>query len=120
MASIDIPLDAGDFCLMDRRVVDLINGMPERNRFVRGIRSWVGLRQTGLVYTRQARHAGEPKYTLTRLICLALDGLITFSYVPLRLISLVGFGVSALLDHPRYGLLHPGAHRASTRPGVPP
>ncbi|NTW97700.1 MAG: glycosyltransferase family 2 protein, partial [Oscillochloris sp.] len=55
VASIDIPLDAGDFCIMDRRVVDLLNAMPERNRFVRGIRSWVGLSQTGLAYARQAR-----------------------------------------------------------------
>lgn len=96
VASIDIPLDAGDFCIMDRRVVDLLNGMPERNRFVRGIRSWVGLNQTGLAYARHARHAGKPKYTLTRLIYLALDGLISFSYVPLRLISLAGLAVSAM------------------------
>ncbi len=96
VASIDIPLDAGDFCIMDRRVVNLLNAMPERNRFVRGIRSWVGLDQIGLAYERHARHAGRPKYTLTRLIYLALDGLISFSYVPLRLISLAGLGVSFL------------------------
>ena len=96
IANIDIPLDAGDFCIMDRRVVDLMNGMPERNRFVRGIRSWVGLNQTGLAYERHARYAGKPKYTLTRLIYLALDGLISFSYVPLRLISLTGLTVSFL------------------------
>jgi dolichol-phosphate mannosyltransferase len=96
VSNIDIPLDAGDFCIMDRRVVDLLNGMPERNRFVRGIRSWVGLNQTGLAYARHARYAGRPKYTLTRLIYLALDGLISFSYVPLRLISLAGIGVSLM------------------------
>jgi polyisoprenyl-phosphate glycosyltransferase len=96
VASIDIPLDAGDFCIMDRRVVDLLNAMPERNRFVRGIRSWVGLSQTGLAYERQSRHAGRSKYTLTRLIYLALDGLISFSYLPLRLISLAGLGVSLM------------------------
>ncbi len=96
VSSIDIPLDAGDFCLMDRRVVDLMNGMPERNRFVRGIRSWVGLDQVGLAYERHARHAGRPKYTLTRLIYLALDGLISFSYVPLRMISLAGVSVSLM------------------------
>ncbi|MEI6180837.1 MAG: glycosyltransferase, partial [Chloroflexales bacterium] len=94
VANIDIPLDAGDFCIMDRRVVNLLNGMPERNRFVRGIRSWVGLNQTGLAYERHARYAGKPKYTLTRLIYLALDGLISFSYVPLRFISLTGLAVS--------------------------
>lgn len=95
VANIDIPLDAGDFCIMDRKVVELLNGMPERNRFVRGIRSWVGLDQVGLAYERQARHAGQPKYTFARLVYLALDGLISFSYVPLRMISLLGFGVSA-------------------------
>jgi dolichol-phosphate mannosyltransferase len=96
VANIDIPLDAGDFCIMDRRVVDLLVGMPERNRFVRGIRSWVGLNQTGLSYERQARYAGKPKYTFSRLVYLALDGLISFSFVPLRAISVVGFAVSAI------------------------
>jgi dolichol-phosphate mannosyltransferase len=96
VANIDIPLDAGDFCIMDRRVVDLLVGMPERNRFVRGIRSWVGLDQVGLAYERHARHAGTPKFTFTRLIYLALDGLISFSYVPLRVITMLGFGVSLL------------------------
>jgi glycosyltransferase involved in cell wall biosynthesis len=68
--------------------------MPERNRFVRGIRSWVGLRQTGLPYERKERYAGRPAYTFGRLLYLALDGMVSFSYVPLRLISLVGIGVS--------------------------
>ncbi len=96
VSQIDIPLDAGDFCIMDRRVVDLLNGMPERNRFVRGIRSWVGLNQTGLAYERHARHAGRPKYTFTRLLYLALDGLVSFSYLPLRLISMAGLAVSLM------------------------
>ncbi|MBK9712531.1 MAG: glycosyltransferase [Kouleothrix sp.] len=96
VASIEIPLDAGDFCIMDRRVVDLLVGMPERNRFVRGIRSWVGLDQVGLQYERHARQAGLPKFTVTRLVYLALDGLFSFSYVPLRVITMLGFGVSLL------------------------
>jgi glycosyltransferase involved in cell wall biosynthesis len=96
IANIRIPLDAGDFCIMDRRVVDLLNGMPERNRFVRGIRSWVGLDQVGLAYERQARYAGETKYTFRRLLYLALDGLVSFSYVPLRMISILGLGVSVM------------------------
>ena len=96
VANIDIPLDAGDFCIMDRRVVDLLIGMPERNRFVRGIRSWVGLDQIGLAYERHARHAGKPKLTFTRLVYLALDGLVSFSYVPLRVITMLGFTVSVL------------------------
>lgn len=96
VANIEIPLDAGDFCVMDRRVVDLLVSMPERNRFVRGIRSWVGFKQVGLPYERGARNAGRSKYTFNKLVYLALDGLISFSYVPLRLISMLGFGVSFL------------------------
>lgn len=96
VASIDIPLDAGDFCVMDRRVVDLLKSMPERNRFVRGIRSWVGFKQTGIPFERHARHAGRPKYTFFGLMVLALDGLVSFSYVPLRIITLLGFAVSFL------------------------
>ena len=96
VANIEIPLDSGDFCIMDRRVVDLLVAMPERSRFVRGIRSWIGFDQVGLAYERHARYAGEPKYTLRRLIYLALDGLISFSYVPLRIISLSGLAVSAM------------------------
>jgi polyisoprenyl-phosphate glycosyltransferase len=96
VANIEIPLDSGDFCIMDRRVVDLLSQMPERNRFVRGIRSWVGLNQVGVSFERQARHAGQSKYTLGRLMILALDGLVSFSYVPLRLITFLGFGVSIL------------------------
>lgn len=96
IASIQIPLDAGDFCIMDRKVVDLLNGMPERNRFVRGIRSWVGLEQTGLAYERHNRHAGRPKFTFSRLLYLALDGLVSFSYVPLRSITVLGFAVSGI------------------------
>ena len=96
IANIQIPLDSGDFCIMDRKVVDLLAGMPERNRFVRGIRSWVGLDQVGVAYERQARYAGQAKYTISRLVYLALDGLISFSFIPLRAISLLGLTVSAL------------------------
>jgi dolichol-phosphate mannosyltransferase len=96
VAQIEIPLDAGDFCIMDRRVVELLNAMPERNRFVRGIRSWVGLDQVGLAYERQGRNAGRPKYTVSRLFYLALDGLVSFSVLPLRVITAIGFFVSAI------------------------
>jgi glycosyltransferase involved in cell wall biosynthesis len=94
IASIDIPLDSGDFCIMDRRVVDEIVRMPERNRFVRGIRSWIGLKQAGLAYARDPRHAGKPKYTFTKLVYLALDGLVSFSFIPLRIITIMGMSVS--------------------------
>jgi glycosyltransferase involved in cell wall biosynthesis len=96
VSNIDIPLDAGDFCVMDRRVVDLLKNMPERSRFVRGIRSWVGLNQVGLPFERHARHAGTSNYTVGRLMLLGLDGLISFSYVPLRLITALGLSVSFL------------------------
>ena len=96
VSNIDIPLDAGDFCVMDRCVVDLLKSMPERNRFVRGIRSWVGQRQVGVPFERHARYAGTSKYTIKRLMLLALDGLISFSYVPLRIITLLGLSVSVL------------------------
>jgi dolichol-phosphate mannosyltransferase len=96
VSSIEIPLDAGDFCIMDRKVVDVLVRMPERNRFLRGIRSWVGLNQIGLVYARDSRHAGKAKYTINRLVYLALDGLVSFSYIPLRVITFLGFGVSLM------------------------
>jgi glycosyltransferase involved in cell wall biosynthesis len=96
VANVEIPLDAGDLCIMDRRVVDTLCSMPERNRFVRGLRSWVGLRQVGLPYEREARLSGRPKYTYARLVLLALDGLVSFSHVPLRLASLLGFAISLL------------------------
>jgi dolichol-phosphate mannosyltransferase len=90
VAEIDVPLDAGDFCLIDRSVVDALVALPERNRFLRGLRSWVGFRQTGVEYDRDARYAGEPKYTLRKLIGLALSGYIGFSALPLRLAGLLG------------------------------
>ncbi|MEI6083877.1 MAG: glycosyltransferase family 2 protein [Verrucomicrobiota bacterium] len=96
MANLDIPLDAGDFSLMDRKVVDMLKKMPERNRFIRGLRSWVGFKQTGIEYERDARHAGEPKYNFTRLLKLAFDGFMSFSYVPLRIAFWMGLASFAL------------------------
>ncbi|HEY2974428.1 MAG TPA: glycosyltransferase family 2 protein [Pyrinomonadaceae bacterium] len=90
IAEIDAPLDAGDFCLMDRRVVDTLVALRERNRFLRGLRSWVGFRQIGLEYEREARNAGEPKYTFRKLVALALSGYVGFSSVPLRLAAWLG------------------------------
>lgn len=92
---LDIPLDSGDFSLIDRRVVDILKSMPERNRFVRGLRTWAGFRQIGYEYAREARFAGESKYSLGKLMKLAFDGLVSYSYVPLRLVSNVGLLVSA-------------------------
>ncbi|MFN2412008.1 MAG: glycosyltransferase family 2 protein [Pyrinomonadaceae bacterium] len=91
IAKIDIPLDSGDFCLMNRQVVDQLKRMPERNRFVRGLRSWVGYNQVAVEYERDARASGQPKYTFGKLMKLALDGILSFSSFPLRLATYLGF-----------------------------
>ncbi len=94
VSNVSLPLDAGDFSLMDRRVVDTINRMPEHNRFVRGLRGWVGFKQIGIPYDRSARQAGTPKYNMSRLWKLALDGIISFSSAPLRVASWLGAAAS--------------------------
>jgi dolichol-phosphate mannosyltransferase len=96
LVSIPIPLDTGDFCVMDRKVVDVLNAMPERNRFVRGLRAWAGFKQVGLEYERHARAAGDVKYTFRKLLKLAFDGIFSFSVVPLTFATWLGFGVSLL------------------------
>jgi polyisoprenyl-phosphate glycosyltransferase len=95
-SSIDIPLDSGDFCVMDRVVVDWLNSLPERNRFVRGLRSWIGYRQIGIPYERHMRLAGEVKYTFQKLLRLAFDGIINFSYRPLQISGTFGLLVCFL------------------------
>jgi len=90
VADVDIPLDAGDFTCMNRKAVDALKAFPERNRFVRGLRAWVGFRQTGLDVHREKRAAGRNKYTLRKLLRLAADAVFSFSWVPLRLVSVVG------------------------------
>jgi polyisoprenyl-phosphate glycosyltransferase len=94
LANVDIPLDTGDFSLMDRRVIDRLKALPERTRFLRGLRSWIGARQTGIEYTRNARARGQSKYSLGKLFKLAFDGIISFSTVPLRLALVSGLVVS--------------------------
>jgi glycosyltransferase involved in cell wall biosynthesis len=96
IASFDVPLDSGDFCLMNRRVVDVIKQMPERNRFVRGLRAWTGFKQIGIAYERPARAAGETKYGFRKLFKLAWDGLFSFSTVPLVLVSYLGLFISTV------------------------
>lgn len=86
-----IPLDAGDFALMSRRVVDELRAAPEHHRYLRGLRSWVGFRQTGLVVERDERFAGITNYSPLKLLKLASDGLFSFSVVPLRAASMAGF-----------------------------
>ncbi|MFO1057809.1 MAG: glycosyltransferase family 2 protein [Dongiaceae bacterium] len=96
LAEVEIPRDAGDFGLIDRRALDAIEAMPERQRFVRGLRAWVGGPQIGLPYERAARAAGTTKYPLDRLIRLAFDGVFNFSVRPLRAILWLGLAVSLL------------------------
>lgn len=90
VASINIPLDSGDFCVMSKRVVEVLNKMPERNRFIRGLRSWVGFKQIGIEYERAGRFKGQSKYNFTRLLKLGFDGIFSFSYVPLQLMFYFG------------------------------
>jgi polyisoprenyl-phosphate glycosyltransferase len=90
ISDFDIPLDTGDFCLMDRKVVDVLKHLPERSRFIRGLRTFVGFRQTGLAYERAERNAGKPKYTFRALCTLAIDGLVSFSGYPLHLSAYIG------------------------------
>lgn len=99
MVDTDIPRDTGDFRLMTRRVVDQLNAMPERYRFVRGMVSWVGFRQIAVPYERDARFAGETKYSLAKMVALAVDAVTSFSVVPLRFASHLGmaFGLLGLL-----------------------
>lgn len=87
----EIPLDAGDFRLMDRQVVDVLLAMPERDRYLRGMVSWAGFRQVAVPYQRAARHAGESKYPLLKMIHFATDGIISFSLIPLKLAIWTGF-----------------------------
>lgn len=84
ITDVDIPVDTGDFRLMDRKVVDAVQTMREHNRFIRGMTSWVGFRQTGVEYVRQARRAGETKYPLKKMLRFAMDAITGFSYFPLQ------------------------------------
>jgi polyisoprenyl-phosphate glycosyltransferase len=90
ISDLDIPLDSGDFCLMDQTVVDVLRRLPERIRFVRGLRTFVGFRQIGVSYERAHRSGGKPKYTFRALLSLAVDGLISFSSYPLHLVTYLG------------------------------
>jgi glycosyltransferase involved in cell wall biosynthesis len=92
----NIPSNAGDFRLMTRRVVDILKTMPEQHRFIRGMISWIGFRQTALRYDRNPRFAGSSQYPLSRMMILALDALTGFSTAPLRIASYVGFLVGVL------------------------
>lgn len=94
LAQFPIPLDAGDFCAMSARVVKILNAMPEQDRFLRGMRAWVGFRQSCFEYDREVRFAGRPKYDVKRLLRLAVDGILSSSDKPLRVATAAGFFIS--------------------------
>ncbi len=96
LSDIEIPLDTGDFRLLDRKVVEVLLAMPERQRLLRAMCSWTGFRQVGLPYSRAPRLAGETKYPLRKMLNLALDGIVSFSTVPLRMLTFLGFGAALL------------------------
>lgn len=96
ISNISFPLDAGDFGLMSRRVVDEIRRIPEKNRYLRGLRIWAGFKQVGVSVERDARYSGESKYSFGRLVALGLDGVFSFSIVPIRAATLLGMGAMGL------------------------
>jgi glycosyltransferase involved in cell wall biosynthesis len=96
MTSVNIPVDTGDFRLMDRKVCDALSSMRERSRFIRGLVSWAGFKQTSVDYVREERFAGETKYPLRKMIRLSLDAMTSFSTRPLKIASILGFVLSAV------------------------
>jgi dolichol-phosphate mannosyltransferase len=91
ITDVDIPLDTGDFRMLDRKVVDAMNSMRERHRFLRGMSSWVGFKQIGVEYKRAARFAGETKYPIRKMLKFAVDAITSFSYFPLQVATYLGF-----------------------------
>jgi len=96
ITDVNIPLDTGDFRLMDRKVVDAVGQLRERHRFIRGMTSWVGFRQTGVTYVREERFAGTTHYPFRKMFKFALDAITSFSYLPLQMATYLGFGIAAI------------------------
>ena len=96
ITGVDIPLDTGDFRLLDRKAVDTLRRIREHHRFMRGLSVWIGFKQTGVEYVREERFAGETKYPLSKMLRFALDGITSFSYLPLQLATYFGFGIAGL------------------------
>lgn len=100
ITDVNIPLDTGDFRLMDRKVVDVLNSMREKHRFLRGMSAWVGFKSIGVTYNRAARYAGVTKYPLKKMLLLALNAITGFSYFPLQVATYIGFiaaGISIII-----------------------
>jgi dolichol-phosphate mannosyltransferase len=96
MVPFSAPLDAGDYALLDRSVVRVLNAMPERNVYLRGLRAWIGFKQTGVEFERQERAAGTPQYTFKKSLRLAMDGIFSFSTLPLKIATYIGLAASFL------------------------
>lgn len=105
LSSVAIPLDTGDFRLMSRPVVDVLKAMPERDRFIRGMVSWVGFKQVALPYKRAQRFAGETKYPLKKMLTFAFDGILSFSSKPLELSLIIGMGLTAVSTFSFLGII---------------
>jgi dolichol-phosphate mannosyltransferase len=107
ITDVDIPVDTGDFRLMDHKVVKVLKQMREHNRFIRGMTSWVGFKQTGVSYVREARHSGETKYPLKKMVRFAMDAVTSFSYFPLQIMIYVAavMGILGLLAVPLVAIL---------------
>ncbi len=96
ITGVNIPLDTGDFRLLDRKAVDALRRIHEHHRFMRGLSVWIGFRQTGVEYVREERFAGETKYPLRKMLRFAMDGITSFSYLPLQLATYIGFAVAGI------------------------
>jgi dolichol-phosphate mannosyltransferase len=96
ISNVNIPVDTGDFRLLDRKAADALRSVREQHRYVRGLAAWIGFRAIGVPYRRASRHAGATKYPLNRMVRLALDGITNFSYLPLQLATYAGFLVAGL------------------------
>src|SRR6185437_8698234 len=118
LSNTPLPLDSGDFALLSRRVVDAMRQAPERQRYLRGLRAWVGFKQTGMVVDRAGRQAGHSKYTPLKLLKLASDGIFAFSIVPLRGALVLGLlAIVASLVYAVYAILARLVFESNTPPG---
>ena len=96
LSNIDIPLDSGEFSAIDKKIINHIKNLPEKNKYIPGLRSWVGFKQIGIEYERAKRYRGKSKYSFFGLIKLAYSGVISFSYVPLRLAIIIGLTITLI------------------------
>ncbi|GIP36163.1 glycosyltransferase family 2 protein [Paenibacillus sp. J2TS4] len=117
LTSVEIPVDTGDFRLLDRKVCDVMSGLKEKNRFIRGMVSWVGFNQTSVEYIREERAAGETKYPLKKMIRFAVDAITSFSYKPLKLATYIGFVLSLSSFFYLLVVLYQRLFTNSTEPG---